>query len=141
MSGALRTKICAGTAALVVLGCVAWAGVGVSAAGASSGKVPRCATITVKGERWGVYVERGKVSCATAGKVLTGLLAGKGKNVVKGPADSYTLYDGWLCPYDQMGVATCQYGTKPVRSPSRAIFGLSCATGTGEPACPVRAEI
>jgi hypothetical protein len=103
--------------------------------------VPRCETIAVEGQRWGVYVERGKVSCTSAGNVLRGLLAGKGKNVVKGPADEYILYDGWRCPYYQMGFVTCQYASKPVEHPSRVILGLSCATGVGEPACPARTEV
>lgn len=142
MSGAPRTTIGARVALVIVLAAIASAAIGAGAAEASTAKVPRCETITVKGRRWGVYVERGKVGCATAGKVLTGLLAGKGKHVDNGPGPGgeYTLYDGWLCPYDQMGVATCEYSTKPVDHPSRAIFALSCATGVGEPACPARAE-
>jgi hypothetical protein len=140
MRKALRATICARALAAVVIGGFVCAGVAAGATGTSAGKVPRCKTIKVKNQRWGVYVDHGKVSCATAGHVLGGLLAGKGKNVDKGPADSYTLYDGWFCPYDQMGVATCYYGTKPVKNPSRSIFALSCAHGAGEPACPARAK-
>jgi hypothetical protein len=106
---------------------------------ASSGKVPRCERITVKGERWGVYVAKGKVSCATAGRVLKGVLAGKGKPLVDNGTGG-SRYDGWVCPYDQMGVVTCEHGTKPVANASRQIFGLNCATGAGEPACPARGE-
>jgi hypothetical protein len=40
-----------------------------------------------------------------------------------------------------MGVLDCQLGAKPVEHPSRVIFALSCATATGEPACPARAEV
>jgi hypothetical protein len=109
-------------------------------AGASSAKVPRCEKVTVKGKRWGVYIEKGTVSCATAGTVLKGVLAGKGKSVDKGPANAYIVYDGWVCPYDQMGVLTCESGTKPVANPGRTIFALSCSTAVGEPACPARSE-
>jgi hypothetical protein len=108
-------------------------------AGASSGKVPRCEKITLKGQRWGVYIAKGKVSCASAGKVLKAVLAGKGKSII-GNGTGGSRYDGWVCPYDQMGVVTCQHGTKPVANASRQIFGLSCATGAGEPACPARGE-
>ena len=108
-------------------------------AGASSGKVSRCEKIRVKGKRWGVYVAKGNVSCATAGKVLKGVLAGKGKPLA-GNGTGGSRYDGWVCPYDQMGVVTCEHGTKPVANPGRQIFGLSCATGAGEPACPARSE-
>lgn len=128
-------------AATIVLGGLAWASIGAGEASASPAKVPRCEKVIVQGHRWGVYVERGKVSCRMAGKVLRAVLAGKGRNVVKGPADEYVLYDGWACPYDQMGVLTCQHGTKPVEHPTRAIFALSCATVTGEPACPARGEV
>jgi hypothetical protein len=104
--------------------------------------VPRCETITVKGARWGVYVETGKVPCSTAGAVLAGVIANKGEDVVHGPGPGgeYILYSGWYCPYFQMGTVTCDFGTKPVAHPARTIFGLSCATGVGEPACPARSE-
>jgi hypothetical protein len=108
---------------------------------AASSKVPRCETITVKGQRWGVYIAKGKADCTTAGTVLKGVLAGKGKDLDNGSsANSYIRYDGWVCPYDQMGIVTCEYGTMPVANSSRQIFGLSCASGVGEPACPARGE-
>jgi hypothetical protein len=110
-------------------------------AGASSAKVPRCEKVTVKGKRWGVYVGKGKVGCATAGSVLKGVLAGKGTYVNNGfSVNSYIRYNGWVCPYDQMGIVTCEFATKPVAHAGRQIFGLSCATGVGEPACPARGE-
>ena len=124
---------------------IAACGMGASAltvagtAGASSGKVSRCEKITVKGERWGVYVAKGHVSCAVAAKVLTGVLTGKGRPLA-GNGTGGSRYDGWVCPYDQMGVVTCEHATKPVANPARQIFGLSCATGAGEPACPARSE-
>lgn len=124
----------------VALAAVAWAATGAGVAGASPRKTPRCETFSVNGQRWGVYVERGSVGCASAGKVLKGVLAGKGRNVDKGPADEYIVYDGWACPYYQMGVVSCQHGSRPVERPSSAIFALSCATATGQPACPARAE-
>ncbi len=109
-------------------------------AGAESAKVPRCGKVTVMGKRWGVYIADGRVGCATAGAVLEAVLAGRGKSVDKGPANAYVAYDGWVCPYDQMGVLTCQYGTKPVADPGRSIFALNCSTEVGEPACPARGE-
>jgi hypothetical protein len=142
MMGALVRAMRTRAAALAV---IAACGVAVSAlmvagtAGASSGKVPRCERIAVKGKRWGVYVAKGKVSCASAGKVLKGVLAGKGKSIV-GNGTGGSRYDGWVCPYDQMGVVTCEHGTKPVANAGRQIFGLSCATGAGGPACPARGE-
>ena len=76
----------------------------------------------------------------TAGAVLEGVLAGKGKSVDKGPANAYIVYDGWVCPYYQMGVVWCLSGTKPVADPGRIIFALSCSTEVGEPDCPARGE-
>ncbi len=126
-------------AALAVIAACGVAASGATA-GASSGKVPRCERITVKSARWGVYVSKGKVGCATAGMVLTRVLAGKGTPIVNSGTGG-VRYDGWLCPYNQMGVLTCQYGTKPVARPGRSIFALSCATeADGEPGCPARGE-
>lgn len=132
---AMRTR----AAALALIAACGVAASGATA-GASSGKVPRCEKVTVRRKRWGVYVAEGKVGCATAGAVLKGVLAGKGKSVDKGPANAYIVYHRWVCPYDQMGVLTCQHGTKPVAHPGRMIFALSCATEVGEPACPARGE-
>jgi hypothetical protein len=131
-------------AALAVITACSVAGLSLLAAGtagASPGKAPRCERVTVKGKRWGVYVAKGKVGCATAGAVLKGVLANKGTYVNNGSsANSYVLYKGWLCPYDQMGIVTCEFATRPVAHAGRQIFGLSCATGVGEPACPARGE-
>ena len=135
---ATRTRVAA-LAVIAVCGVAAMALTVAGTAGASSGNVPRCEKITVTGQRWGVYVAKGKVSCASAGKVLKAVLAGKGKSIV-GNGTGGSRYDGWVCPYDQMGVVTCQHGTKPVANASRQIFGLSCATGAGEPACPARGK-
>jgi hypothetical protein len=132
-----RTRV---TALAVIAACGVAAALAVAGtAGASSGKVPRCEKITVNGKRWGVYVAKGKVSCATAGRVLKGVLAGKGKPLV-GNGTGGSRYEGWVCPYDQMGTVTCEHGTKPVANAGRQIFGLSCATEVGEPACPARSE-
>jgi hypothetical protein len=139
-----RIRARATLAAAVALAALAWAGTSAGAAGASSGKASRCEKIAAEGQHWGVYVEKGNVSCATAGKVLAGVLDGKGKNVDVGPVDvddEYIRYDGWACPYFQMGVVSCQYGDKPMAHPRRAIFALDCRTVTGQPACPARAEL
>ena len=126
-------------AALTVIAVCGVAALG-APAGASSGKVARCEKITVEGARWGVYVSKGKVGCTTAGMVLRRVLAGKGTPIVNNGTGG-VRYEGWLCPYNQMGVATCQYGTKPVAHPGRTIFALSCATeADGEPGCPARGE-
>jgi hypothetical protein len=132
-------------AALAVITACSVAGLALVATGtagaSSSGKVPRCEKVTVKGKRWGVYVAKGKVGCTAAGAVLKGVLAGKGTNIDNGSsANSYIVYKGWLCPYYQMGIVTCEYATKPVAHASRQIFGLSCSTEVGEPACPARGE-
>jgi hypothetical protein len=129
-------------AVAAVIGGLLFAGVGSGAALASAApKVPRCETIKAGHQKWGVYIQKGKVSCSTAGKVLDGLLTNKGKNIDKGPGDYYTVYDGWVCPYDQMGIATCQPGSKPVDHPSKMIFALSCSTAQGEPVCPAKGAI
>lgn len=133
-----RTRVVA-PALIAACGVAALALTVAGTAGASSGKVPRCEKITIKGKRWGVYVDKGKVSCATAGTVLKGVLAGKGKPLA-GNGTGGSSYDGWVCPYDQMGVVTCEHGTKPVANAGRQIFGLSCSTEVGEPACPARGE-
>ena len=138
----MRALVRATRARAAVVALIAAYGVAVSGAtaGASSGKVPRCEKITVKGARWGVYVDRGNVSCATAGTVLTGVLAGHGTPIVNSGTGG-ARYDGWLCPYDQMGVLTCDFGTKAVAHPGRMIFALSCAPqANGQPGCPARGE-
>ena len=135
---ARRTRAAA-LAVIVACGVATTALAVAGTAEASSGKVPRCEKITVKSQRWGVYIAKGKVNCAIAGKLLKAVLAGKGKPLV-GNGTGGSRYDSWVCPYDQMGVVTCQHGTKPVANASRQIFGLSCATGAGEPACPARGK-
>ena len=126
----------------VALAVIAACGVAASGAtaGASSGKVARCEKITVEGARWGVYVSKGKVGCATAATVLREVLAGKGTPIVNSGTGG-ARYEGWVCPYNQMGLLTCQRGTKPIARPGRSIFALSCATeADGEPGCPARGE-
>lgn len=134
--GTIRTS----AAIVVALAACVGAALPTGAVGASAAKVPRCETITVKGARWGVYIEKGNVTCSTAAVILTGVLAAKGKDIDNGPGSEYLRYSGWSCPYFQMGVLTCGFGTKPVASPARSIFGLSCSTAVGEPACPARGE-
>jgi hypothetical protein len=135
---ATRTRAAA-LAVIAACGMAATALTVAGTAGAASAKVPRCEKITVKGQRWGVYVAKGKVSCVGAGKVLRGVLAGNGKSI-SGSGTGGSRYDGWVCPYDQMGFVTCQHGTKPVANASWQVFGLSCASGAWEPACPARGE-
>jgi hypothetical protein len=60
-------------------------------------------------------------------RVATRVLAGKGTPIANNGTGG-VRYDRWVCPYNQMGVLTCQYGTKPVARPRRSIFALSCAT-------------
>lgn len=140
MKGQSLAATAGAVALLVVTACSLTADAAAAGSAATGAKVPRCETISVKGKRWGVYVEQGKVACASAGTVLTGVIAGKGASVDNGPANAYVRYGGWVCPYDQMGVVDCQAGSKPVAYPGRQIFALSCATGVGEPACPLRGE-
>jgi len=71
--------------------------------------------------------------------LLEELLVGKGKNLDKGPADTYTLHD--RCSVRTTRSALRPASTGASRSSTRVIFGLSCASGAGDPACPARAEI
>jgi hypothetical protein len=123
-------------AAIAACSVAAWG----PAAAASPASFARCEKITVKGAdpgpHWGVYVSAGKVGCATAGMVLAGVLADKGKPIPNN-GDGGVTYDGWLCPYAQMGAVTCQYGTTYVPRPRRSIFARNCSN----PGCPARAEL
>jgi hypothetical protein len=104
-------------------------------AAASSAKAPRCEKVTVSGQHWGVYVAEGRITCAAAGAVVKAVLSGHGKSV-DGSPDGNVAYDGWYCPYDQMGSLDCQYGTKPGRTIH--IFAENCVTATGALGCPAR---
>ena len=139
-ASAIKVRHAALSALLSLLLALAGCGIAAAGAGASSARSPRCHKLTVAGKRWGVYVERGPVSCTNAAKVIAGVLAGRGRSVDAGPADTYIVYHGWVCPYYQMGVVDCQRGPKPVAHPSRVIFALACSTAIGEPGCPVRGE-
>jgi hypothetical protein len=97
----------------------------------------RCATFHAKGAEYGVYIADGHVKCSVATAVLRAIDSGKGKIVEHGSsADSYVLYDGWLCPFGNMGEQTCEHSGHPVSNPSQDIASLSCSIERG---CPVRA--
>jgi len=128
--------------ALVFGATVAVAGLlGAGVAAASAVRVERCETVTVAHQHWGVYVESGRVNCATAGTVLVAVASGKAKDVDKGPADEYWLYKGWACPYNQMGETVCQYGSKPIANPTRVIVARDCVTASGANGCPTWAKL
>ena len=89
--------------------------------------------------QYGVYVIRGVVTCPTATKILQGIANGKGKIVNGGfQYNSYTLYDGWICPAGQMGAQLCNRGSHLVNNPRTEILSLECgpegAVGQGCPA-------
>src|SRR4051812_17048386 len=74
----------------------------------------RCARYTVGHQHWGAYVERGRVTCATAVRILRAVQNGAGADHEgAGFADSYTLYRGWRCG-GQMGFFSCTYPNVPV---------------------------
>lgn len=103
--------------ALAVCACGVF--VGPSSAGALP-RSERCAIFTVKGQAYGVYVRVGKVECATASTILRAIAEGKGHVVNKdGEVGSYTLYGGWLCPFGQMGVQTCEHDAHPTQHPTQ----------------------
>jgi hypothetical protein len=80
-------------AVLAVAAPVASADEGVKAAGS-------CASVQGAGHRWTVTIDRGRVSCPTARKVLRAFTRGKGRRhgPRNGPASKvyWTLY-GWRC--------------------------------------------
>jgi hypothetical protein len=97
----------------------------------------RCGTFHAKGVEYGVYVADGRVNCGAATGILKAIVSGKGKIVEHGSsADSYVLYEGWLCPFGNMGEQTCEHSGHPVENPSQDIASLSCSIERG---CPVRA--
>jgi hypothetical protein len=80
-------------------------------------------------KQWRVYVT-GKASCATATKVLNGVMHLQGKEHAQGgEAGSYFTYSSWSCPFGQMGEQTCELPTRlPAHPPIRAhALALSCA--------------
>lgn len=115
--------------------------VGPASARALAIKVERCETVRVSGQSWGVYVETGTFPCAAAGAVLAAVASGKGKDVDAGPADEYWLYQGWVCPYNQMGETVCQSGDKPVNNPKQVIVARDCKLGGGQDGCPTWAKL
>jgi hypothetical protein len=138
MRGALRV----GRAIALPIGivaCVAPAFVGLAqtAYASTTHQAPRCGTFRAEGREYGVYIADGHVKCAVAKDILQAVQSGKGKNVFHGGSDnSWVLYDGWLCPYGNMGEQTCEHSTHPVSRPSQDIAGLSCSVGAG---CPEQA--
>jgi hypothetical protein len=126
----------------LAVGVIAWTTVASAArsepATAATHVTTRCATFDVRGASNGVYVAKGHVACAVAKMILRAVASGKGKYVNNGFSyNSYTVYDGWLCPSGQMGVQTCEQSIKPVAHPSRQIFSLECVPA-GRPGCPKR---
>jgi hypothetical protein len=105
----------------------------------ASGKVPRCKKITVKGERWGVHVASGK------GQLRDRRQGAEGSHSRQQRASPRQRHPGPSqrrlgAPYDQMGIVACKHQTKPVANAGRQTFGLNCASGPGEPACPASGE-
>jgi hypothetical protein len=78
-------------------------------------------------ERYGVYVTRGRVTCATAIHIVRGDINGKGV-VHNGnpPLGDYRSYDGWVCPGGNMGYEFCQRQSRPVANPRTEIVSVAC---------------
>jgi hypothetical protein len=89
-------------------------------------------------DRWRVYLE-GAASCASAVTVLDTVMHTHGKQHQGGSeADSYTTFNGWLCPFGLMGEQTCELPARlPDHPPIHAhALALDCtAPGRG---CPAR---
>lgn len=99
----------------------------------------RCATFHAKGGEYGVYIATGHVKCSVAKEILRAIADGKGKYVNNGYSyNSYTLYEGWLCPSGNMGEQTCEHSKRPVSNPGQDIVSLSCSFGTG---CPKQTAV
>lgn len=89
-------------------------------------------------EKWRVYV-KGDASCATAVKILDAVMHLHGKqHLGSSQAGSYFTYDGWLCPFGDMGTQVCELPTHlPAQEPIRAhALALDCTTP--ERGCPAR---
>ncbi len=146
---------CAALVALVTAGASARAGAttagGAPAAGravanAATSSVPSCGYVHAsvpytshgQAEKWRVYV-KGDASCATAVKVLDAVMHLRGKqHLGSSEAGSYFTYDGWLCPFGDMGTQTCELPAHlPAHPPIRAhALALDCTTF--ERGCPAR---
>ena len=121
----------------------------VPAAGASdgAGSVTTCGYIhasvpyTSSGHaaRWRVYI-KGSTSCASATATLEAVMHTHGKqHVGRAEVDSYTTFDGWICPFGLMGEQTCELPTRlPAHPPIRAhALALNCARpDPGASGCP-----
>ena len=109
--------------------CLAACGLAMTSAATASEEhlASRCATFDAKGGKYGVYIATGQVECSVAKQILRAIANGKGKYVNNGYSyNSYTLYDGWLCPSGNMGEQTCEHSKRPANKPSQDIMSLSC---------------
>jgi hypothetical protein len=111
--------------AVMLLGGVVCAAV----ASAGTATTNRCGYTASKQGRLGVYVVHGKVSCATAGRLLAGAFTQPGIGL-DSPTGWELYKSGWTCQ-GQMGVYECDYGTR------RTVYGLGCALQ----GCPSRKSV
>jgi hypothetical protein len=89
-------------------------------------------------DKWRVYV-KGSATCATAVKVLSAVMHLHGReHLGSSDAGSYFTYAGWLCPFGDMGVQTCELPTSlPAHPPIRAhALAMDCATPPS--GCPAK---
>ena len=102
-----------------------------AAALAGETKANRCGHTASAQGRLGVYVARGKVNCAAAGRMLANAFKSSYGTPLDTPTGQILTPSGWTC-YGQMGVYECDYGTK------RSVTGLGCSSLFG---CPRRATV
>lgn len=79
-------------------------------------------------ERWRVYVA-GASSCASTTKILDAVMHLQARpHFGRSEVNSYFTYDGWLCPFGNMGSQTCELPTQlPAHPPIRAhAIALDC---------------
>ncbi|HLH13503.1 MAG TPA: hypothetical protein VKV16_01840 [Solirubrobacteraceae bacterium] len=86
--------------------------------------------------RWRVYVT-GAASCAAATKALDAIMHLQGhQHVGRSEAGSYTLYDGWVCPFGGMGVQSCELPTRPPAHPPIKARALARDCSVPRQGCP-----
>lgn len=129
----------AGSIRAVAVAACAFAAVGLAgpAQGAAHGKV--CGSLHARvpysrapgGPLWRVYV-RGNAPCRSAVRALGAVMHLHGANHSGGSeVNSYFTYEGWTCPYGQMGIQTCFLG--PSSHPRASAFADRCSQAP----CPV----
>jgi hypothetical protein len=89
-------------------------------------------------DRWRVYV-KGSATCETAIGVLGAVMHLRGhQHLGSSEAGSYFTYSGWLCPFGDMGIQTCELpASLPAHPPIRAhALARDCSITQG--GCPAK---